>query len=181
MASTVVITGSGKDRVGIVAELTSFLFDSGCNLLDSSMTLLRNEFALILMATLPEQMSVSELSNKLTELKEKLQLNLSVRELQCDELAESDDSLFQFMISVYGADRPGIVSGITRSLQKLGLNITDVQTKKVSRADQELFVMMLEVGTKADCSAGTIRDALQRENLGLELDLSVRAIEIMEL
>ncbi|MBX9691827.1 MAG: hypothetical protein K2Z81_05540, partial [Cyanobacteria bacterium] len=45
MSTNIVLTGVGRDRVGIVAELSQVLFEFGCNLLDSSMTLLRGEFA----------------------------------------------------------------------------------------------------------------------------------------
>ena len=45
MPRAVVLTGVGRDRVGIVAELARVLYELGCNLLDSSMTLLRGEFA----------------------------------------------------------------------------------------------------------------------------------------
>lgn len=181
MANTVVITGCGRDRVGIVAELTSILFEAGCNLLDSSMTLLRGEFALILMATLPDSMSVESLELQLAQLQEKLKLQLSVRELSDDELMEQDIEQFQFIVSVYGADKPGIVSGITKSIAELGLNISDVQTKKVTQGKREIFVMMLEVSSKKELSPELIKTELDEKNKHLSVDLTVRELEVMEL
>lgn len=181
MANTVVITGCGRDRVGIVAELTSILFDAGCNLLDSSMTLLRGEFALILMATLPDSMSVEALEKQLSQLQEKLKLQLSVRKLADDELMEQDADQFQFIVSVYGADRPGIVSGITRAIAELELNISDVQTKKVTQGSREIFVMMLELSSKKDVSADFIKSKLEEKSKSLSVDLTVRELEVMEL
>ena len=181
MANTVVITGCGRDRVGIVAELTSILFEAGCNLLDSSMTLLRGEFALILMATLPDSMSVATLEKQLLQVQERVKLQLTVRELSDDELAEQDVERFQFIVSVYGADKPGIVSGITKTIAELGLNISDVQTKKVTQGSREIFVMMLEISSKSEMSADYIKSKMEEKCKDLSVDLSVRELEVMEL
>lgn len=182
MKKTVVITGAGHDRVGIVAELADFLFGQGCNLLDSSMTLLRGEFALILMTTLPEGMKVEDLRVGLAKLQEKLALNFSVRELEADEIAEQEPPKFQFIISVYGADKPGIVAGITRKLAELKMNITDVQTKSVKN-DQggEIFVMMLELSSAGEVAAEALQYDLSAFAAELGVNVSVRELEVMEL
>ena len=41
----------GKDRPGIVADLAELIFEHGCNLEDSSMTILGGEFAVLLLFT----------------------------------------------------------------------------------------------------------------------------------
>ena len=181
MPKTVVITGAGRDRVGIVADLTEFLFELGCNLLDSSMTLLRGEFALILMTTLPDSCSVEDLQKKLAELQKKLSLSFSVRELSADEIAEQEDELFQYIISVYGADKPGIVAGVTKELARHGLNITDVQTKSVRQPKGEIYVMMLELSSNQDLEVSELQGKLNQFGTELGVDVSVRKLEIMEL
>lgn len=181
MQKTIVITGAGRDRVGIVADLTNFLYKLGCNLLDSSMTLLRGEFALILMTTLPDGMTVADIQGKLSELQQKLSLSFSVRELSPDEIAEQEDELFHYIISVYGADKPGIVAGITKDLAELGLNITDVQTKSVRQTAGEIYVMMLELSSKTEINADELQEKLGSFAKALGVDVSVREIEIMEL
>ena len=181
MPQSVVITGTGRDRVGIVAELTAVLFEAGCNLLDSSMTLLRGQFALILMAALPDSMTVDSLRTDLGRLQEKLGLTLTVRELGADELEEQTHEQYQFIVSVYGADKPGIVSSITRTLSELKLNISDVQTKKITQGGREIFVMMLEVSSKEDLKAAYVTEKLEVHCKSLGVDLSVRELEVMEL
>ncbi len=181
MQKTVVITGAGRDRVGIVAELTDFLFKLGCNLLDSSMTLLRGEFALILMTTMPEGMQVDELHENLQILQKELKLNFSVRELTKEELEEQETAKQQFIISVYGADKPGIVAGITKELAFMNLNITDVQTKSVSQGQGEIFVMMLELSSQKDLQASELQEKLVEFSSRMGVNVSVRELEIMEL
>ena len=178
MSRAVVLTGVGRDRVGIVAELARVLYELGCNLLDSSMTLLRGEFAIILMVGLPEGKSIDELSAKVKEVEKKLGFNMNVRELTEQEFAESEPEGAPHIISVYGADRPGIVAGITRELADKGVNITDVATK---RTEEGLFLMVLEVMSPQQVETSDIERALDGVSKKLSVDITVRALEIMEL
>ncbi len=178
---SVVITGVGRDRVGIVAELTGLLFQTGCNLMDSSMTLLRGEFALILMAELPENVDVSQLEAKLAIIKSRLGLHLHVRELTAAELEtqEAEDGLH--IISVYGADRPGIVSGVTNKLAALSVNITDVQTQSTGSPDKPVFVMILEAVAPPSVTTERLQEELQTCRQDLSVDITVQALEVAEL
>jgi glycine cleavage system transcriptional repressor len=177
---TVVLTGVGRDRVGIVAELTDTLFELGCNLLDSSMTLLRGEFAVILMVTLPESVTLDLLSQRLKTIQEKLGFTLHVRLLSEEELKHSDNTDSIHVISVYGADKPGIVSGVARKLAALGVNITDVQTKRTSEK-QSIFIMVLEVTVPPSLTTERLTEELKATASSLAVDLSVREVEVVEL
>jgi glycine cleavage system transcriptional repressor len=44
-----IMTAFSKDRPGIVADVTEVIFDNGCNLEDSTMTNILDEFAIILL------------------------------------------------------------------------------------------------------------------------------------
>jgi len=177
---TVVLTGVGRDRVGIVAELTDALFGLGCNLLDSSMTLLRGEFAVILMVSLPESVTLELLSERLKTIQEKLGFALHARLLSEEELKSSESTDPIYVISVYGADKPGIVSGVTRKLAQLGVNITDVQTKRTSEK-QSIFIMVLEVTVPPSLTTERLNAELKSTAASLAVDLSVREVEVVEL
>src|SRR5262249_9439678 len=114
MTTNIVLTGVGRDRVGIVAELSEILYELGGKLLDSSMTLLRGEFAVILMAQLPESQTIDGLRARLAQSEERHGMNVFLRELTPDEIDEQDDEGSAYIISVYAADKPGIVAGVTR-------------------------------------------------------------------
>ncbi len=181
MSKTVVLTGVGRDRVGIVAELTQVLFELGGNLLDSSMTLLRGEFALILMVELSEQNSLADLETGLLKLENQLGMKIHVRELAEDELQEADADQSCFIVSVYGADKPGIVAAVTRALAQNSLNITDVQTKSAGLSDK-IFLMILEVSSSAGAmSVADVERKLQSIGAQLSVDISVQALDVVEL
>ena len=48
------LTIIGRDRPGIVAQVTEILYRLGCNIADSSCTLLGGQFAMILIISHPE-------------------------------------------------------------------------------------------------------------------------------
>ncbi len=181
VSKTMVLTAVGRDRVGMVSEVTDLLFRIGCNLLDSSMTLLRGEFAIILMVRLPEGQSIADLEAKLADVEEKIGLNIHLRELSEEELQEPPQSGSLHMISVYGADKPGIVAGVTRRLAEMGVNITDVETKWTNEGPETIFVMILEATVPPNVPTRAVESALGEISRELGVDVSVQAVEVYEL
>lgn len=180
MAKSVVLTGVGRDRVGIVAVLARMLFESGCNLMDSSMTLLRGEFAIIVMLEIPDNLSIDQLTQKLSAVESKLGMNIHIRELSQAELQEQEVGENQFIVTVYGADKPGIVAKVTRALADGGMNITDVQTKSSGSASK-LFVMVLEVSAPATLTFSDFETSMRTLATQVGVDINVQALEVVEL
>ena len=181
MLKTIVLTAVGRDRVGIVAEVADALYKLGCNLLDSSMTLLRGEFAIILMVQLPEGQSTEDLQKQLSTVAERMQMTIHARELSEEEVLETPTRGVPHMISVYGADKAGIVAGITRKLAELGINITDVETKYSDEGAESIFVMILEVTVPPELPTRAVESALARTARDLAVDVSVQTLEVFEL
>jgi predicted amino acid-binding ACT domain protein len=59
------------------------------------------------------------------------------------------------IISVYGADRPGIVYMVTKELAGRKVNITDLNTQVVGSKDRPVYVMVLEVDILEDRHEGS--------------------------
>ena len=55
------LTIVGRDRAGIVSQVTKILFDLGCNIADSSCSILGGQFAMILILGHPEAHGSREL------------------------------------------------------------------------------------------------------------------------
>lgn len=182
MAKNVVLTGVGHDRVGIVAELAEILFEMGCNLLDSSMTLLRGEFAIILMIRQPEEQSLAQLKERILEVENRLGLTIHVRELSDAEVEVTEEQGAPYIISVYGADKPGIVSGITRVLADLGANVTDVETKHTGDRDgATVFLMVLEISLPDRVTEKQLRATLDDASRRLNVNVSVQSLDVVQL
>jgi len=62
----VVITVLGKDRVGIIAQVSSVLAESNVNILDISQTIIQDYFTMIMLAQImDEDLSVEQLGDRL--------------------------------------------------------------------------------------------------------------------
>lgn len=161
----VAVTVIGHDRPGIIAQTTGLLAGLGANLEDSSMTILRGHFAMVLLASV--RAAVPAVEEALSPLAADGTLSVSVREVP-EEGAEAALGP-AYLLSVHGADRPGIVSAVTAQVATVGGNITDLTT----RLTGDLYVAVAEVDLPADADAdavgGRLRDAGAELGVGVTL------------
>jgi glycine cleavage system transcriptional repressor len=174
------LTIIGRDRPGIVSQVTEALYKLGCNIADSSCSILGGQFAMILIIAHPEFAAKESFGNAFTALEES-GLSVFLRTLKPggEKHAKIEGEIC--MISVYGADKPGIVYRVTKELGERNVNITDLNTKLIGSDEQPVYVMMLEAtlpeGMEPD-EMKTIMDAIKDE---MKVDISVRAITPVEL
>ena len=167
------ITVIGHDRPGIIAEATAALSELGLNLEDSTMTLLRGHFAMMLLCA--GDASSERIEEALGSLTADGRLDVSVRAVP--EEAEGGSVASSYVVTVHGADRPGIVSAVAAEVAAVGGNITDLTT----RLGGGLYILAAEV----DLPEGTDLEALDRslrataDRLGV--GASLRRIESDEL
>lgn len=82
-----VITVIGKDKVGIIAEVSGFLAEKSVNILDISQTIMQDMFCMIMLVEFrDEETAISDISGQLTELGERMGLSIH---LQREELFQS--------------------------------------------------------------------------------------------
>ncbi|MBN1778407.1 MAG: ACT domain-containing protein [Clostridiales bacterium] len=73
-----VITVIGADKVGILARISTLCADNSVNIEEVTQTILRGMFAMIMLVTLPEGITIESLAGKLTEAGKALGVNVSV-------------------------------------------------------------------------------------------------------
>ena len=166
--TVVVITAVGQDGPGIVAALAKVVFDLGGNLDDASMTRLHGAFAAMVAARLPAGTSLGEAREALKLLAAERGLTVTVQSVS-DAHAET---LPDTLLTVYGADKPGIVYQITAALAERGVNITDMDTRLTGTSDAPVYVMLLEL------VAGDVNLAQEMATLkaSLGVDMTVSAL-----
>ena len=166
----------GKDRPGIVAAVSEGLFNLGCNIADSSCTMLGGEFAMILIISLKKPFSKSRLIEELKPVCDSIGLTLGIRTLHPDEVARREPDGEICMISVYGADQPGIVYRVTRELAGRNINITDLNTKLIGTAEEPVYVLMMEVALPEGVSPEGVEQTLAALKKELKVEIGVRVI-----
>lgn len=166
----------GKDRPGIVAGIAEVLFRLGCNIADSSCTMLAGEFAMILIVSHPEPFSNNDLHDQLKQVGDQLGMSVSVRTLMPEETVRQETCDDICLITVYGGDKPGIVYRVTRELAKRGVNIMDLTTKLIGTEDEPVYVMMLEAALAQGQSASDMEHLLQSLKEELMVEINVRNV-----
>jgi glycine cleavage system transcriptional repressor len=164
MARELVVTAVGEDRPGIVAAVAGALYEQGCNLLDTSMTILRGRFTMMLVVAGPDD--TSALEQALRAATAPLGVRLVVEPAPA---AAPETGGAPYALSVYGADRPGIVARIAGHLARRGVNITDMATRVIGGEDRPVYAMVLELALPPDVVA---------DELARELDEVARDLEV---
>lgn len=85
------------------------------------------------------------------------------------------------MISVYGADKPGIVYQVAKELGERNINITDLNTKLIGDKENPVYVMMLEAMLPENTEVDEVETWMQELKQKLQVDISVRSLATMEL
>lgn len=172
----------GRDRPGIVAEVSRVLFELGCNIEDSTCTILSGQFAMILVIAHPKFTSASEIDPSFDAVRKSMGLTVSLHSLKDEEISRDKASGGRsHVISVYGADRPGIVYSVARELARLRINVTDLNTQVVGAKDRPVYMMVLEVDIPEEVDLKELEREFDKIRKELSVSISVRPIESLEL
>lgn len=167
----VAVTALGADRTGIVAAVTGVLMRHGGNLEDTAMTNLGGHFAMMLVVEIPDGETAADLEAALADEVAGLGLTVAVRPIVA---APADGPTgAPWAVSLYGADRPGIVHRVTKKLAEHDVNVVDLTTRVIGRGPEHAYVLLLEVSlppTTDPDQLGAELDALAAE-LGVEVHL----------
>ncbi len=144
MGNRYIMTAFGKDRPGIVADVTKILYDNGCNLEDNTMTLLVDEFTLILLFTCPRKDIEEQLNRECRRLERDNGISAFIRPL--GKRREPRRSKSQgCTLHVEGMDQAGIVYKVSRHLADNGVNITDIKSAVKASPESGTAVYAMEI------------------------------------
>ena len=181
MKKLVALSAIGSDRPGIVAALARVLFETGCNLEDSSMTRLKGDFAVLLLVSLPGTITLDVLSQNLKTVTDSLGLTISLRELSAQELSDASKPALPHTLVVYGVDHPGIVYRITQTLADQSVNITDLRTHVTEAKGLPLYSLIMELEIPTQSAAETLRSVLKSLGAELKVEVTLTQVEADEL
>jgi glycine cleavage system transcriptional repressor len=173
---TFAVSGVGLDRPGIIAGVAERLVAHGVNVTDSEMAILRGHFAMMLVVTGPDALDDAALADDLRAAGEALGLEaLTLREVSEAAGATAAPS---WVVSVHGADHPGILAAITRALADAGVNVCDLHTRLVGEADgRPLYVMLMEVAPPDDLQEDDLRALLRAAAESQHVDVALQPLE----
>jgi len=162
MKSWSLLTLVGADQAGIVARVTESLAAADCELGETSMMRMGCNFAMMLRVSHDNQ----DLDGLLENVCADLNLHLHVDEDADGACAITEPDV---NITVYGADRSGIVAEVTNSLAAAGLNIIDLETAIAGTKDKPIYIMTIE--GQALQGVDALNDAAAKISKGVELNI----------
>lgn len=165
------LTVVGKDRPGIVAHVTAALYEGGCNLGEASMMRLGGSFTIMLMVQHPG--TAKSLEQLLETVIDSMDLHMHIDAI---EGRLHQHLLPDVRITVFGADKPGIVAKITGALSNAGLHILNLESDVGGSDAHPLYIMHIE--GQAGAGLDTLRSALQVA-AGEGVETSLTAIDTL--
>jgi len=168
----VAVTVIGRDRPGIVANVSGVLYRHRASIEELSQTAIRGQFAMILIASLGEGASAQALKNELQDLSRDLDLDIDLRPLQPEDMISYEAGGTEpFIITARGADRPGLVFGIAELLAERRINITNLGAQVARLGQEPEYIQVFEVDIPKGLDYGLLQEKLRQR--GLEMGVSV--------
>lgn len=165
------VSAIGRDRPGIVAAISAVLLELGGNVDDSQMSILHGHFAVMLIVSAPAEVERDELARRLERVRDELELEgLAVSAIE--ELSAATAPTH--VLTVYGADHPGIVHAISSTLAERGVNITDLRTRRTGEEAAPLYVMVIEIAVPGD--PRPLEEALREVGAEAAVEVSLREL-----
>ncbi len=169
------VTLVGQDQAGIVAQVTNLLYQNGCHLGEASMLRLGGNFTIMMMVGGMDSTEV--LMQILRPIAQKLHLHLHVDKIE-GQLHQHQ--LPDVRVTVYGADRVGIVAQVTSALAAAGLNILDLESDVGGINEAPFYVMHIEgIATQGWSALETALQTILREQPDLEVQLAPIEMVVM--
>ncbi|WGY00589.1 ACT domain-containing protein [Nocardioides sp. QY071] len=146
------VTVLGPDRPGIIAATTAGLAELGLNIEDSTMTLLRGHFAMMLLCRGGSDAAAIELALAPLAAGD---LDVAVRPVTDRPMPAAGGTAW--VLTVHGGDRSGIVSAVVAEVAAAGGNITDLTTRLAG----DLYLLVAELDLPADADVAAVEVAIR--------------------
>lgn len=119
----------GRDQVGVVSDVTGYLFDVGANLADSSYAVLGQGFEFSAVAAFGAGQAIEDISAGLSALPILTDARITVVPFDF-ATARGDSATITHTVEITGGDRPGLVARISEVLMDYDANIVRMSSKR---------------------------------------------------
>src|SRR3954469_13802337 len=161
----VVVSALGPDRPGIVSSVTGALLEHGLNIADSHMGRLSGRFSMMLICTAPEPLE----DKGFLDGRAKAGIDAGLDVIFAHDVSDGATAPEPtHIVTVYGADHPGIVHAMAAACSEHGANILDLETRLAG----DLYVMTLDVVAPSD-----VEEPLRAAGAEQGVEVTVRPFE----
>jgi len=170
-----IMAAFSKDRPGVVADITRLLYENGCNLEDSSMANIKDEFAILLLFSCEEDGLEDRLTKGCQHLEAEKGITAYIRAVDREDKAHKEP-YSRKTITVEGIDQTGIVYRVSNFLTENHINIEHLSSQRrlSPESGTALYFMNINVQIPEGISLESLEDGLSRVGEELHLDITVQ-------
>ena len=155
MLNYLVITALGDNSPQLVKSFARAIKDCGCNIVDSHMTVLGNEFTLILMLSGAWD-TIAKMEDMLPKLEKQLSLAITSKRTKPPR---AGGNLLPYAIDVVSLDHVGVVHDIADFISSNDIGIQDMYTNSYQAAHTgtQMFSLHMTINVPTSISIATLR------------------------
>jgi len=163
-----VLSALGEDKPGIVDQLSGMVLDAGGNIVDTRMTVLGGEFAILLLIK-GRWDALSKLESQSAQIEQQLKLKVVLKRT---EEKTHNIGLMPYIIDVVALDHPGIVNGLASFFSNRKINIEDLSTScyQAPHTGTTMFALHMTVGIPSEAHIAGLREEFMEYCDSLNLD-----------
>jgi glycine cleavage system transcriptional repressor len=171
MNKYLVISALGRDRPGIVNDLSKVVLECGGNVEDSRMTVLGGEFALMMLVS-GHWSAIGKLEHQLPTLGKKLDLTIGAKHT---EPRTGRSNMVPYVVDVITMDHAGIVHDVADFFAARQINIEEMSTwtYPAAHTGTPMFSMNMTVSIPSELNIGRLRQEFTEFCDTLNLDATI--------
>ena len=152
----------GPDRPGIVSTVSAFLAERGCNLEDSKMSVLGEDFSLAVLFS-GEKNCVDKAQADIKILEKLAGLTTLLKDTKNPGNSRKASAL-NYKLEAFGVDHNGIVTEITAVLHKNKINVENMETylEEPSASGTPVFHMSVKITLPSDLPLIRLKEELTK-------------------
>ncbi len=156
MKNYLVVSALGEDRPGLVNELSRVILECDCGIVDSRMTVLGGEFAILLLV-LGNWNTLTKLEMQLKRLEQTLSMTIVTKRT---EGRTPTGDVLPYAVEVVAVNQPGVVHHLAGFFAGRSINIEDMVTRSCSapHTGTPMFSVNLAVGIPAGTHIAMLRE-----------------------
>jgi len=171
MKKYMILLAVGKDRPGIVDDVSTFLFEREANIEDSRMAVMGGRFSIMTLFSCGET-QLATIEKGIGVLK-KLGLNTSLHEAE-EPTSIPGETAMPLKLDVTAMDHPGIVQKIVHVFHLHSVNIQSLNTHvlRAPLSGAPLFNISIEAAVPAETSISELKEKLRELASEMNIDLN---------
>lgn len=174
--NTYAVAVVGRDQPGIAAAIANQLYEAEANIQDSRMSILGGQFAIMMVVSLPAGADVEVLQNGLQKVRDELGLETAVLREIADASQDARPAPTH-ILTVYGADHPGIVAAVCEALASKSVNIDDLATRVIGSVEEPVYTLICELTLPGDLDPAVLTADLDGVAVSQGVEVVLRELD----